>query len=133
MKPLVITLASFLGAVGYTLLMGFLDARFRPFSSDIPAWIFVSIPTGAVLSGVSAYAVLDCLGKEYWTAGLTCIFTSVLSLWFYIDWYRDDSHIWSPKYALSETGPALLWSSCILAFGLYLLVRHTKARRQFSS
>jgi hypothetical protein len=118
------------GSIGYTFLMGFLYARFCPFSSDIPAWIIASVPTGAILGGISAYAAFSYISEDYLLASLACMFASVPIGYFYLGWYRTDLQTWSPTYAVAEAGPALLWSMSIFTFGLFLLARYVKAKRQ---
>ena len=127
-KSLWVVLAFFVGAIAYSYLMGVLDSKYRPFSSDMPAWIVASLPTGGIFGSVTVISILSHINKTYIAASIICIVAALPTIYFYFGWYRADSGYWSPTYALSETGPALLWSGSLLVHGLFLMLKAAKYR-----
>lgn len=132
MKSLAVALWSFLaaiaGAFGNVALAGYLDKAYRPFSSDMPAWIFHAFPTGALLGGISAYAVLSHRNRNYLAPGVTCIVAAMVFDICYLLMFFHTLNLYDFKYAASESGPALIWSSLLFVYGVFLVFRNALKR-----
>src|SRR5690606_26412725 len=83
-------IGTILGTVIYLYLANFLDIKYRPFSSDMPVWIFAAIPTGIFLGGASGLSV-SC--QAFWDrliVGTWCIFLSIVFGSIYIYFLNSD-------------------------------------------
>lgn len=114
-------LGTILGTVLYLYLANFLDVKFRPFPTDMPVWIFYAIPTGIFFGGASGLSV-SC--QTFWDrliVGTWCIFLSIAFGSIYIYFLNSDMlEYHNVKYALSASGPALIWAAVLLVRGVWL-------------
>ncbi|BCM88637.1 hypothetical protein IAD21_00478 [Abditibacteriota bacterium] len=114
---------------GYMALADHLDRSYRPFSTDIPTWILCVFPTAVLLAVTSAYALASHLGKSYLTPGWICISVAGLLIVGYLALFLHTLSLHSFKYALSESGPAFVWSAFLLVYGIFLVVSGSFSRR----
>jgi len=115
-------LGTILGTVIYLYLANFLDIKFRPFPSDMPAWIFFAIPTGIFFGGASGLSVSCRTSWERLIVGIWCVFLSIAFGSIYTYFLSSDmSEYHNLKYAISASGPALIWAVVLLVRGAWLI------------
>lgn len=121
-KPLNASFGAFVGTVVYVSLAFALDAKFRPFPTDMPVWIIAAIPTGIFLGGASGLSVSCSTISDHLLVGIWCVILSVITGYIYSYFLNADiSEYNNYRYALSASGPALIWSVVLLARGVWLV------------
>jgi len=114
-------LGTILGTVIYLYLANFLDIKYRPFSSDMPVWILYAFPTGIFFGGASGLSISCRTADDRLIVGICCIFLSITFGSFYAYLFYSDMSGYSLKYALSASGPALIWAAVLLIRGAWLI------------
>jgi len=109
-----------LGTILNFYLWGILDAKFSPYSTDMNGWVFIIIPIGFILGGLSGIAI-TCYLDERFTVGVVCMVISIIIGGLYFALLCADIKSTSLKWALADTAPSLIW--CIILFfrGTWLL------------
>lgn len=124
---LLVFVATVAGTIGYVRVADLLDRAYRPFSDDMHAWIFIGVPTGAILSGFTASAIASALFGNHRSAIIKCMATGTSLGAFYLWALQDMSSQYGsylgPKgvdYALAMCGPVLLWCAFLILWALFL-------------
>lgn len=115
-----VCVATIAGAIGYLRLADLLDRAYRPFADDMHAWIFFAVPTALILSGITASSIASCVHKNYRAAIVKSVPTGLAVGFLYCLAFKSTSTLYDARYALSESGPALMWCASLVLFGVFL-------------
>lgn len=130
---MIVVLATLAGALIYTWLAGALDEAFRPFSDDTHAWIFLAVPTGVILGALSGLSFSERSNLSRLLIGIICIISAVVAVSMYAYFLQEDVTRYNLKYALSFSGPALVWAAALFARGAWLVVLWARSRKSLKN
>jgi hypothetical protein len=105
----------------YFWISGLLSERSSSFSTEMPAWMFVVIPTGFILGAISGISLSTRYPEDIPAIGKWCIVVAVIFGFLYLSWLRADTMQFGFKPALVETGLSLIWCTVLLVRGIWLI------------